>query len=81
MSKKMKISLATLGAAVIGMYVYLEGHAQALMLRFPDVDPKIVRKLSNEMFWEALMGKYSDVELTDEFLDGVFQDKLQHLTH
>jgi len=77
-----KIILSTVTVtivAVTAMYVQYVGSTEALVERFPDIDPKIVRKLSKEMYMEALTGKYADIESTDDALDKIFLEKVQLL--
>lgn len=82
MTIKKKILIA-ITAAVITRFaalVYWEGHINAIVERFPDIDPTIVRKLHREMFVEALRGKYKDMDTDDPaIMDEIFLDKVHEL--
>jgi Fe-S-cluster formation regulator IscX/YfhJ len=77
---KIILSAAVVVVSAFVAYASYEGPLQALMERFPDIDPKIVRKVHREMFKEALVGKYSEFQTDDATLDRIFLVKVQELT-
>jgi Fe-S-cluster formation regulator IscX/YfhJ len=76
---KTKIILSTtvIGAAVVSYVVH--GFNNALIERFPTIDPKIVRKVHREIVMESLAGKYNNIETTDEVFDKIFIEKVAKL--
>lgn len=75
-----KIKIALIAAVVlvpIGYWISFEGSTGALIERFPDVDPDIVRKVHKEMFLEALASGSKGPALTDEQCDAIFRNKVR----
>ena len=74
------IAALALGAAA-AVWLQFEGSNGELEKRFPDIDPKIVRKVHKEMIREALAGEYDGVYVTDADYDDLFKTKVwQHLS-
>lgn len=76
MPARRKMILAAIAALLIWKYIQFEGSTGALVERFPDVDPSIVRKVHKEMYKEALAGKYNQMGSADEDWDTIFKVKL-----
>jgi hypothetical protein len=78
---KNKIILSAVGFVITAFAarVYWEVPIVALMEQFPDIDPKIVRKVHNEMFMETLTGKNGEGRTDDAELDRIFLEKVQKL--
>lgn len=83
---KIILSLIAIAAVIIPVmgYVSYVGSTEELVLRFPDINPTIVRQISKEMFFESLHGKYNNIVddndgSTGEY-DKIFQEKVQKLT-
>lgn len=74
--------IALCGAGIISVvaacwFLQFEGSSGALIERFPDVDPTIVRAVHKEMFREALAGEYSELDLDDDSVcDAIFMAKV-----
>jgi len=62
----------------VAFYIQYVGSTEAIVERFPEIDPTIVRKISAEMTREAFTGKYSDIDITDENVcDNIFLRKAE----
>ena len=82
MNTSTKIILSATAAVIVttfAAFTTYEGSLQALMENFPDVDPKIARKVHYEMCKETLFGKYEG-KTDDETLNKLFLAKVQELT-
>lgn len=73
---QMILSAVIVSAFALAAYVTREGSLGVLIERFPDVDPKIVKKVHKEMIREALRGKYANSVLSDEDYDLIFMSKV-----
>jgi hypothetical protein len=73
-----KIAIATGVAAVaIGTYVWSEGTVHATIDRFPDVDPKVARKVYWKVMREVAKGSFGDVSnYSVEQMDSIFMTVL-----
>lgn len=77
----------TIAASVIGLIalarfawqVSFEGSQEALELRFPHVDPSIIRAVHKEMVRESFLGTAEEAE-TDEEHDAIFWRKVESFT-
>lgn len=77
---KIGIVVALALGAAAAVWLQFEGSNGELERRFPEIDPKIVRKVHKEMLREALAGEYNNVYVTDEDYDELFRSKVwQHL--
>lgn len=72
--------LGGLTAALIAALAFVQfvGSNDALVERFPDVDPDVVYRIHKEMIKDALAGKLADVK-NDEAYDEIFRMKLAWL--
>lgn len=66
-----KIAVTAIVVVGLATWFYYEGTTQALMERFPTIDPKIVRKVHKKMLLDVLRGKYPDAS-TDADYDVIF---------
>ena len=69
-------SVAVIGAAYVA---YVRIHANIIVKRFPDLDPKIVRKAHSIMMKRAYAGAYADLVDSDETMDAIFRAVVQEL--
>lgn len=73
----MKLIAAALSVAFLaGAYAFAQfvGSTDALIKRFPDVDPDVVQRIHKEMVLEALQGAYAGLSDDAEY-DRVFRAK------
>lgn len=78
MNKKLVISSSILAGVSLFTYIWVLGSENALVERFPTIDPKIVYKVHRQMIWDGLRGRITAD--TDEELDKIFLARVQQLT-
>lgn len=72
MLKHKKTTIAAL-IAIVAFVAFNVKHEQIIVERFPDLDPKIVRKVYRKVLRGAYAGKYPNVDFNDEeALDSLF---------
>lgn len=67
-SNQKKLAIGTVVAAALATAYHLK-HQQIIVARFPDLDPKVVKKAYRKILKDTYGGKYANVDTTDEFLD------------
>lgn len=78
MNKTKLIAAVVLVGAAYAAY-HLK-HQSIIVDRFPDIDPKVVRKAYKTMMKRALAGAYADTDDSDETMDRIFRDIVQEQT-
>lgn len=78
MNKTKLIAAVVLVGAAYAAY-HLK-HQSIIVDRFPDIDPKVVRKAYKTMMKRALAGAYADMDDSDETMDRIFRDIVQEQT-
>lgn len=68
-TKKIIVVLALAGAAYAA---YIRIHENIIVRRFPNIDPKIVRKAHSIMTKRAFNGDYMYKDNSDETMDAIF---------
>ena len=57
-------------------YARFVGGQEALVARFPDLDPEVIRKIGKQMILNALKGKYNNRDTSsDEMWDEIFLEE------
>lgn len=73
-----KTKIAAISTAAVALfagwqYFTILSSEVALFERFPDIDPKVVVKASRKMYFDALRGKFANIDTNDEeLMDHVF---------
>lgn len=78
MSKTRNITLGA-AAVTVGAVTFHKSMQQQLIDAYPDRAPKLVKKAYNQMMLEAFRGNLRGVEITDDFLDRLFDIKYNKL--
>jgi hypothetical protein len=78
-NKKMIISAVLVSATALAALVSYEGSTSALIERFPNVDPKILRKAHKQMIKDALAQKLPDAT-SDEDYDKIFLSLVEKMS-
>lgn len=66
-------------AVTLGAVTLHKSMQQQLIAAHPNRAPKLVKKAYNQMLLEGLRGNLRDVELTDDFLNRLFDIKYNKL--
>jgi hypothetical protein len=73
--KKIVLIASALLVGYAAIRVYLEGHTQVIVARFPDLPEEVVRKAHAEMLRRALRDPNFEVEgKTEEEMDAILLD-------
>lgn len=70
-------SVVLMGAAYAAYHLK---HQSIIVNRFPDIDPKVVRKAYKTMMKRALEGHYADMDDSDETMDRIFRNIVREQT-
>jgi len=73
-----KIAIVSVVAALLAT-AYHKKHQKIILDRFPDLDPKILKKAYNQILRDAYCGRLANEEMTDENLDDLILRKYANL--
>jgi hypothetical protein len=79
MTKTHRNIFVGVAAVTVGVVTFHKSMQNQLIAAYPSRDPKLVKKAFNQMMRDGLSGKLIGVDLTNDFLDSLFDTKYNKL--